>query len=151
MPRAGKDDLPEELEKVRGRIGQRRLREEIEDRASRVSEEDVGALVERRAEFEEKEKAVPGSLGKFANQIGLLFRMLWDYRSGAYREVPWKAVALAAAAVLYFLSPIDIIPDFIPGVGYADDALVTWLVMGAIREALRAYCEFKGLEPEKYF
>ncbi|GAB4388098.1 MAG: hypothetical protein Kow0025_05310 [Thermodesulfovibrionales bacterium] len=151
MQGEGREDLPDELQKAEGRIGRRRLKEEIEERASRVTEEDVGALVERKAEFEEKEKAVPGSLGKFVNQIGLLFRMLWDYRSGAYRAVPWKAVAMAAAAVLYFLSPVDLIPDFIPGVGYADDALVTWLVMGAIREALRAYCEFKGYDPDKYF
>jgi len=36
-------------------------------------------------------------------------------------RVPWYAKALAAAIVAYALSPIDLIPDFIPVIGYLDD------------------------------
>src|SRR5262245_41310645 len=39
-------------------------------------------------------------------------------------RVPWYAKALAAAVVAYAVSPIDLIPDFIPVIGYLDDALV---------------------------
>src|SRR4051794_561218 len=39
-------------------------------------------------------------------------------------RVPWYAKALAAAVAAYALSPIDFIPDFIPVLGYLDDAIL---------------------------
>ena len=44
----------------------------------------------------------------------------------AYRDprVPWYAKALAAGVVAYALSPLDLIPDFIPVLGYLDDVIL---------------------------
>jgi uncharacterized membrane protein YkvA (DUF1232 family) len=39
-------------------------------------------------------------------------------------RVPWYAKVLAACVVAYALSPIDLIPDFIPIIGYLDDAIL---------------------------
>ena len=39
-------------------------------------------------------------------------------------RVPWHAKALAGAVAAYALSPIDLIPDFIPVLGYLDDLLI---------------------------
>jgi len=39
-------------------------------------------------------------------------------------RVPWPAKAVALCVVVYFLSPIDLIPDFIPVLGYLDDLIV---------------------------
>jgi uncharacterized membrane protein YkvA (DUF1232 family) len=48
--------------------------------------------------------------------------------------VPWPAKALAGAALLYALSPIDLIPDVIPVLGQVDDLiLVPLLIWGALR------------------
>ena len=47
---------------------------------------------------------------------------------------PWPAKALAALAVCYALSPIDLIPDFVPVIGYLDDLLILpGLVLLALR------------------
>jgi uncharacterized membrane protein YkvA (DUF1232 family) len=40
------------------------------------------------------------------------------------RRVPWHAKAAAAAVTAYALSPIDLIPDFVPVLGYLDDLLI---------------------------
>lgn len=40
------------------------------------------------------------------------------------RETPWYAKAVAAITVVYALSPIDLIPDFIPVLGYLDDLII---------------------------
>ena len=39
-------------------------------------------------------------------------------------RVPWHAKALAVAVAGYALSPIDLIPDFIPVLGYLDDLII---------------------------
>lgn len=50
------------------------------------------------------------------------------------KETPWSAKILAGLAVCYALSPIDLIPDFIPVLGYLDDViLLPFLVALAIR------------------
>ena len=49
-------------------------------------------------------------------------------------RVPWYAKAVAACVAAYALSPIDLIPDFIPVLGYADDAIV---VTATLRSVVR--------------
>jgi uncharacterized membrane protein YkvA (DUF1232 family) len=58
------------------------------------------------------------------------------YLAGRDPRVPWHAKALAIVIAAYALSPIDLIPDFIPVVGYLDDLLIVplgiWLVVRMI-------------------
>ena len=44
--------------------------------------------------------------------------------AAADRRVPWYAKALGIAVVAYALSPIDLIPDFVPVLGYLDDVVL---------------------------
>jgi uncharacterized membrane protein YkvA (DUF1232 family) len=60
-------------------------------------------------------------------------------------RVPWYAKALAMAVAAYALSPIDLIPDFIPVLGYLDDLVIVpfgilavlWLVPAALMAEFR--------------
>jgi uncharacterized membrane protein YkvA (DUF1232 family) len=52
------------------------------------------------------------------------------YRACRDPRVPWPARVLAIAAVAYAFSPIDLIPDFIPVLGYLDDLLLVPLLIG---------------------
>lgn len=57
-----------------------------------------------------------------------LGRMVRAYATGRYREVPWKPFIIIVAAVVYFLNPLDLVPDFIPGLGLTDDfAVLVWV------------------------
>lgn len=51
------------------------------------------------------------------------------------RETPWYAKALAGVVVVYALSPIDLIPDFIPVIGFLDDVI---LLPGLVALTIRA-------------
>jgi uncharacterized membrane protein YkvA (DUF1232 family) len=57
-------------------------------------------------------------------------------------RVPWHAKVLAIAVAGYALSPIDLIPDFIPVFGYLDDLIIVplgiWLVVSLIPEEIMA-------------
>jgi uncharacterized membrane protein YkvA (DUF1232 family) len=69
------------------------------------------------------------NLSEFSTSVQLLIRMVRAYASGEYRSLPWKSLLSIVAVLIYFVSPIDLIPDFLPFVGITDDvALVVWLV-----------------------
>lgn len=57
-------------------------------------------------------------------------------------RVPWYAKAIAAAVAAYALSPIDLIPDFIPILGYLDDLVIVplgiFLAVNLIPDSLMA-------------
>jgi uncharacterized membrane protein YkvA (DUF1232 family) len=61
-------------------------------------------------------------------------------------RVPWYVKAVAAAVAAYALSPIDLIPDFVPVLGYLDDLLIVplgiWLAVRLVAPALMA--EFRA-------
>jgi uncharacterized membrane protein YkvA (DUF1232 family) len=65
-------------------------------------------------------------------------------------RVPWYAKATAGAVAAYALSPIDLIPDFIPVLGYLDDLLIVpagiWLAVRMIGPDLMA--EFRARASE---
>jgi uncharacterized membrane protein YkvA (DUF1232 family) len=45
-------------------------------------------------------------------------RLLRAYAKGEYSQIPWPSLVMIVGAVLYFLAPIDVIPDFLVGLGY---------------------------------
>ncbi|MVN76358.1 DUF1232 domain-containing protein [Hymenobacter sp. HMF4947] len=75
-----------------------------------------------------REKKELGALAHEAwETLQSLFRLIKMSASGEYTGVPGTTVAAAVAVLIYFLSPIDLIPDFIPVIGLLDDmALVAW-------------------------
>jgi uncharacterized membrane protein YkvA (DUF1232 family) len=92
-------------------------------------------------------RAAPGRL---LARVRLLRMVLKDYAAGRYRDVPWKAVAVIAAALAYTLSPLDLIPDFLGPVGWTDDVVVVALAWGLVKRELRDYCAWKGLSPAHF-
>ncbi|MBB1125604.1 DUF1232 domain-containing protein [Thiospirillum jenense] len=65
-------------------------------------------------------------LGIYARQAGytVIEKVLWLYYAADNPNVPAKAKAAIYAALAYFISPIDVVPDVIPVVGYSDDLSV---------------------------
>lgn len=133
------------------RVDGRKARRGIEKKAKKVSDRDVVELIGREDEIIEKLRKVPSVFGKLVNQLKLLYEMITDYWKGDYKEIPWFSIAIAVAAVLYFINPFDIIFDLIPGMGYIDDVLVIGLVFKSMQEELKRYCAFKGYDPDEYF
>ena len=88
--------------------------------------------------------------GRLVLQVKLLASALRDFRSGAYRQIPWNAVVLLAAALAYVISPVDLVPDFLVPVGWTDDLVVLAVAWRTVKQQLRAYCAWKGLAPARF-
>ncbi len=57
----------------------------------------------------------------------VFLRLLKSYSKGDYRDIPWKSLSMIIACVIYFLTPLDFIPDFLATLGLLDDAaLISW-------------------------
>jgi uncharacterized membrane protein YkvA (DUF1232 family) len=83
------------------------------------------------------------ALKALLEQGRLLLSLVKDYVTGAYREVPYWAIGAAAFALVYVLSPIDAIPDIIPGVGFLDDAAVLAMCLKLVETELNRYKDWK--------
>lgn len=87
-----------------------------------------------------------GWAGAIKRKVGLLWLAARDPR------VPLAAKLVAGLVAAYALSPIDLIPDFIPVLGLLDDLLLVpagiwlalWLIPPDLLAALRAEAEAKG-------
>jgi uncharacterized membrane protein YkvA (DUF1232 family) len=65
---------------------------------------------------------------KAYDDLCTLIRLVRAWFTGEYREVPWQTMLLVVGAIIYFVNPLDLIPDPLPG-GFVDDAaLILWVV-----------------------
>ncbi len=105
----------------------------------------------RENHLERGVRRVPTRMRLSANQLELVIELIDDFRSGAYRDVSWGAIAIMTGALLYSVSPADILPDALMGLGQLDDAIVLSIAMRLVRGELRKFIDFKGYDFEKYF
>ena len=66
-------------------------------------------------------KKIPDT-GNLRSDIPLLTALVKSYVAKEFIEIPYNTIIAVVAALLYVISPIDMLPDVIPGVGYDDDA-----------------------------
>jgi uncharacterized membrane protein YkvA (DUF1232 family) len=85
-----------------------------------------------------------GALAGVFQSLMALVRLLRAYVKGEYRQVPPKSLILIIAGVLYFLMPVDVIPDFFVGLGYIDDAAVLAWVVSTVKSALDDFTRWEA-------
>jgi len=73
-----------------------------------------------------------GPLGEVWSYLTALLRLLKAYIQKDYRDIPLGSMVLVIGAIIYFVSPIDLIPDILPG-GYIDDAALIAFVIKQIK------------------
>ena len=80
-----------------------------------------------------------GRGGKLLKDLQLLVRLVKASVNGGYTGFSAQKLVTIVAAILYLISPLDVIPDFIPVVGYADDAAVIAWVLTSLAEDLKNF------------
>lgn len=82
-------------------------------------------------------------ISKMGNNLRTMIRMVQAYFNGYYREMPWKSILAIVGGLVYFMMPIDLIPDFIPISGLLDDFTVIMFISGAFQQDIQAFNEWE--------
>jgi len=92
----------------------------------------------------EKANKHRSELRSFWDDLQALVRLVRAWASGEYRKVPWRTVAVAVGALLYVLDPLDAVPDWIPGIGFVDDAAVVTALVASMRGELARFLDWES-------
>ena len=92
--------------------------------------------------LEQKLKEMPLVGEEFA-VIPIMISLIKHYVEGKYTTVPYGTILAIMSALIYVLSPVDIIPDFIPFVGHLDDVAVMGLCLSMVKTDSEAYDEWR--------
>tara|TARA_R110002124_G_scaffold131910_2_gene294408 strand:- start:44147 stop:44572 length:426 start_codon:yes stop_codon:yes gene_type:complete len=114
----------------------------LESEISKVDDGDVEILMDNN-EAITKKLSSSNSLSKYLEIGKIMMAMVKDIRRGSYHNVPWFTIATIVMALLYVLNPLDIVPDFIPGIGYLDDVAMLSIGIGWIESDLHRYLDWK--------
>lgn len=115
------------------------------DQARRLSEDPHAAeRVAGRADA--RAQRFSGRLGDAVEDIQALARLVRARVGGAYPRLPARSLVAAIGALLYFLMPMDAVPDFIVALGFVDDLAVIARVVHYLRRDL---ADFRAWESEQ--
>ncbi len=108
--------------------------------------ERMGKVLQRTQEKMANMPGVKKEMNSFLDKIRTFIRMVKAYISGTYREIPIRSILLIIAGLIYFVTPIDFLPDFIPGIGMIDDVGVVLAVFNSVVDDVN---KFRLYEQEK--
>ncbi len=91
----------------------------------------------------EKKLATVPAVGGVLADMPVLISLVRAYLKKEYRKIPLGSIISIICALLYFFSPVDLLPDFLPVIGYLDDVAVVAFVINMIHDDLNDYREWK--------
>jgi len=95
----------------------------------------IGSVSSKLGEITQSNEKLSGFVGR----IKVISRMVKNYISGNYRVMPWKSIVLLVAGLIYFITPIDLIPDFIPALGLIDDISMIAFIYRSLKQDIDEY------------
>ena len=97
------------------------------------SPDDIRALAAAAADKLANVGDLPSRLSAMRTELATFIALLKAWVNGDYRQVSTRSLVTIIAAVLYFVVPFDLVPDFIAAIGLLDDAAVISYVIGVVR------------------
>jgi uncharacterized membrane protein YkvA (DUF1232 family) len=133
-----------EGEKMKEFISEEKAKELLEQNQDEakalISDEDKMERFLQR--LEKKLKIVP-VVGTKLSDIPIMASLVRSYVKKEYTDVPIGTIIALVSALIYFVSPIDVIPDSIPVLGYFDDAAVVALCWKFVQSDVEEYLKWR--------
>jgi uncharacterized membrane protein YkvA (DUF1232 family) len=117
----------------------------LREKADQLAPADLQPVLAQADAMHRRAEEVRSVHPRLQRQVELALRLIQDHAAGRCPQIPYHTVCLLAVSLLYFIDPLDVIPDWIPGVGSADDALVFELAFHLGRAGIERYCTWKDL------
>ena len=114
----------------------------VREGAQKVTEKDVEKVVDKSEDIKKKFSA-RGPLARFIEDGQLLIALVKDYRTGAYRQIPYGTIASIVFTLIYVLNPFDLMPDVLPLIGQVDDVAVMGACLILVEQDLHKYKAWK--------
>lgn len=102
----------------------------------------------RNALVKVQELGVGGVFDVLREKITLLGSLLKAYAVGEYRDIEIQNLLKIIAGFIYFISPIDLLPDILPYVGFADDVALLMFIVKNIGNELEKFEQWKRAVPQ---
>ena len=116
--------------------GKAEHRAEVEAEHLLAEPQAAGAMAERASERATRQR---GRLGEAFEDVMALTRLVRAWATGRYRAVPTSTLLAALGALVYFLMPLDALPDFIFAIGLLDDIALIGKVVQMCRRDLQSF------------
>lgn len=95
-----------------------------------------------------KDLGTGGIFDLIREKVVLLGRLIKSYASGRYRAIEIKNLVIIVTGLVYFISPIDLIPDFIFGIGFLDDVALLTFIVRSVDEEIEKFEIWEFNNPE---
>ena len=126
------------------RFNKKRALDEIQKRLKKAEDllKDDARMESFLEKIEKKIKWIPFLAQEFKN-IPTMVSMVRSYLRGNYTKIPKRTILAIVSALIYFLSPIDVVPDWIPLLGQLDDAIVIASCWNLVNKDVEDYRQWK--------
>ncbi|MBQ0753329.1 MAG: DUF1232 domain-containing protein [Gammaproteobacteria bacterium] len=88
-----------------------------------------------------------GRLGDSFSDVQTMARLVAAWATGRYRAIPIRSIIALLGALIYFLVPLDAVPDFIVALGLLDDIAVIAKVVSLFRTDIQAFKRWEDASP----
>lgn len=106
----------------------------------------VREVVESAAKKLKKATANSQHFQEASSKIGVLIRMIKAHLSKQYVAFSNRTILMVVFALLYFVIPTDVIPDFIPALGFTDDISLIYFIWKQIDEDISAFLHWEEVD-----
>ena len=89
-----------------------------------------------------------GPFSEIRDSLQASFRLLRAYAGGRYREIPAASLISIVASIIYFVMPVDMIPDFILGLGLIDDAALLGWILSSVKSDIDHFVAWEKAQDE---
>lgn len=126
---------------VLGKIAYRLFKDEATHYAK--GDKDSRELSDKAEQKAKKKKTL---LRGVYEDVTLFIEALRAWKRGEYTNFPYRTIVLLIVGLLYFLSPVDLIPDFFIGLGLLDDAAVVAFIAKQVQKDLQPFRKWKNTQ-----
>lgn len=135
----------------------RRLNKLLNEKLHSISKKDIKKALQRNSENAKQTLKHPDKIGKYLKEfqekvsniseynkfIPSLVNMVNDYCVGQYKDISFGTMVGIVSCILYFIFPMDLLPDKTPVVGYIDDIAILKYTIDVVKLDIEKYEKWK--------